>query len=264
MQINNFKALISSIINIEAYKVFVKNKMSKAVGYVFLLTFIAWVFTVIGVWLSYFNFTGAYTISGFIENKVPEFELSDGRLHMDSKHDFEYKADNVIVILDSDNILDKEAFESYSMGIIIDNEKILLKNMNEYVDIVYERDMSIPSYSKADFVSIVSSIENIFIIVIAVFTYIFMVIWAFFVISILILFTFILNYFIKIDMFFDDVFKIVVYSRTLSVLITAVSDVTSPFTGVSIPWYIAGAVTCLYIIFVSNSMKKNKDSVLEN
>lgn len=216
---NIFKEMGLAVYSFKSYKEFLNNRKSKVFLFGIVLMLFYFLLTII---VPFFQMNGL-GLSSAIEEVVPDFQLKDGVLWVDDV--IEVDDGNTCVWIDTDpdevfyDVDDLEPYYySYSQVILMDSEKIIIKNngaMQQYY--FYELDFD---YSKDDLMALVPSIYVI-IVVCLIFAYIFMTAFFFFGVLFVALIGMIVASCMKYQLTFGQLYLLGIYSRVLPLAIKA-------------------------------------------
>ncbi len=230
---NLFSEMALSLHDFGGYSRFLNNKKSRIFCYGMLVMLIYFA----AVWLlpSMIQFGGFFGSSKGFWERVPDFELKDGRLWVDDT--VEMEQGGVYLRIDTENdfyFRDMNELEDllsdYSSVVILDSEKFILKSGDEimgsyYTDLNLELDRS----DLAKFVPLLYLLYAIFML----FLYVWTTALFFFGVLILALAGMAIASYLRCELTFGQIYILGVYSRTLPLLIKAVVS----FLPVYIPFF---------------------------
>lgn len=253
---NVFKEMALSVYSLKSYKEFLKNRKSKVFGFGVLLLLIYFMITILipfGV-----SQMGSDNIRKVFDEGIPDFELSDGYLWVDDV--IEIEQDGRYIYIDTDPQYYFYSAEEmrpyladYSMVILMDSEKMIVKNNGElqelyFSDIDYE-------LSKEDVLGWIPYLYLIMAIVM-IFMYIWMTALFFFGVLFVALIGMVVSSCMKYQLTFGQLYLLGVYSRTLPLLIKAVVS----FLPFDIPFFfiINFGISVLFIVGAIQKMKEQQ------
>lgn len=253
---NVFKEMALSVYSLKSYKEFLKNRKSKVFGFGVLLILIYFIITILipfGV-----SQMGSDNIRKVFDEGIPDFELSDGYLWVDDV--IEIEQDGRYIYIDTDPQYYFYSAEEmrpyltdYSMVILMDSEKMIVKNNGElqelyFSDIDYE-------LSKEDVLGWIPYLYLIMAIVM-IFMYIWMTALFFFGVLFVALIGMVVSSCMKYQLTFGQLYLLGVYSRTLPLLIKAVVS----FLPFDIPFFfiINFGISVLFIVGAIQKMKEQQ------
>lgn len=256
---NIFKELILSLYDFKCFKEFIKNKRSKVFFAGVVLMVIYFSLTMIVPFIKFQFKTGGFV--KIIEDYVPDFELSDGTLWVEKP--IEYEKDGTYIYIDTAPDLSfydvdeiGEYISDYYQAVLMDSEKIIVKNKGEIMGRYFsEFDMDFSRKTLQQWV------PNAYLIVTAfmVLAFIFMTALFFFGVLVVALIGMIVASCMKCRLTFGQLYQMGVYARTLPLLIKAIMS----FLPFSIPMFgiINFGLSVLYIVL---AIQKIKESDLQN
>lgn len=219
---NIFKEMLLSVYSFDSYSKFLKNKKGKVFGFGVVLVFIYFMVTIVFPFVKTQITTGGIAV--VLEDNIPDFELSDGYLRVDDV--MEYDANGVYIYVDTnpeyvfyDADIMEEYLYNYSQVMIVDSEKMIIKN-NGQVQGVYFSDLNW-EFSKEDLLGWVPFIYA-FILAGMLITYLWMTALFFFGVLFVALIGMIAASCMKYQLTFGQLYLLGIYSRTLPLIIKAV------------------------------------------
>lgn len=219
---NIFKEMLLSVYSFDSYSKFLKNKKGKVFGFGVVLVFIYFMVTIVFPFVKTQITTGGIAV--VLEDNIPDFELSDGYLWVDDV--MEYDANGVYIYVDTnpeyvfyDADIMEEYLYNYSQVMIVDSEKMIIKN-NGQVQGVYFSDLNW-EFSKEDLLGWVPFIYA-FILAGMLITYLWMTALFFFGVLFVALIGMIAASCMKYQLTFGQLYLLGIYSRTLPLIIKAV------------------------------------------
>jgi len=241
---NIFKELLYSIYNYKYYPEFLKNKLSKVFGVGVLVSMLFYLIAILCPQIFPLMKMGGF-INAYRE-LVPDFRVEDGRLIMDES--YEYEDDTSLIYIDTDyifyDIYEKSDYlDDYTSVILIDCEKIIVKNVIRYQQL-YFSDFGV-DFERDDLIFLVRYISLIYVVCViaACLPNIGYFFAGAFVVTLI---GMIIAACMKKKLSFDEVFTLSVYSRTLPVMIKAIVRAF----GINIPffWVVNYGISILILV----------------
>ncbi len=250
---NVFKEMVLSIYSYKSYKEFLNNKKGKVFGFGLLLMLIYFLIT---VGIPFAQFHGTKGIAGQMDELIPEFELSDGRLWAEDEFVYEYGGIYIAVAANSDEVfLNARDIESslygYSSVWLMDSEKMILKSDGEVIEAYYsDLDMEL---TKSDLMGLV---PYIYVAIAVVMLLAFLCMTALFFLGVIFvaLMGMIAASCMNYQLTFGQLYLIGIYSRTLPLLIKAAVS----FLPIKIPFFFIFnfGISVFIIIMAIQKMKE--------
>lgn len=251
---NVFKEMVLSIYSFESYSKFLKNRKGKVFGFGVLLMLIYFLITVLWPPLSYIE------LSQVFREFVPEFELKNGTLWVGDVIELEEDDTYICIDTDPDYVFydadDDEmvlSLRGYRTAILMDSEKIILKNNGEIQGAYFSQlDFEL---DKEGLLEIVPWLYAGYVIAMLL-AYIWMTALFFFGVLFVALLGMIVASCMKHQLTFGQLYLMGVYSRTLPLLIKAVVS----FLPFSIPffWVINFGLSLFIIAMAIRKMEDQK------
>lgn len=250
---NVFKEMALSIYHYESYSKFLKNKKGKVFGY--------------GLLLMLIYVLVAYLIPGTIRmgtpdsmarsfrENVPNFELKNGTLWVDTVVDMEQSGTYIYIDTDPDYVLyDADELSGFLRGyrqaILMDSEKMIVKSNGE-VQQGYFSDLGL-EFSRDELEGIIPTLYVLYYIIM-IFGYIWMTALFFFGVLFVALIGLIISSSMKCQLTFGQLYLMGIYSRTLPLMIKALVS----FLPVQIPlfWVLNFGLSALILGLAMSKMK---------
>lgn len=218
---NIFKEIVLSVYSYKSYKEFLNNRKSKVFAVGVLLSLIYFIITIVAPFMEFEIVDGG--LETIMEEYIPEFELKYGYLQVGEVIEFEEGDTYIWIDTDPEYYFYgademQEYLYDYSTAILVDSEKIILKD-DGVVQELYFADLDI-DFSKADIMGIVPYI-NLLIVICMIFIYLFMTAALFFGVLLVALFGMIAASCMNCQLTFGQLYMLGVYSRTLPLMIQA-------------------------------------------
>lgn len=265
VKIGFFKRIKKAIFNLEDYKIFVQEKFSKAVKYIFAL---------IGIVTLILAALNTYTIRAeldklvsYVKNDFPDFSYADDELSVDEiveAYDEEYES--MLIVDTSDEVSDEQleeyrskASEAYYSFILL-KDKVYYSVEGEEYETSYGTIGSyigIDSLTKDELFDSYLNDDGILKITVVIFIY---AIITLFVSNVIVLFEDILIVAIfgwlackicKIDINFAKNCCLAIYSITLSLIISVIYTIVNAFTGFEIQYFSLMYMVIAYIYMMA-------------
>lgn len=259
---NVFKEMALSVYSYGSYSKFLQNKKGKVFGFGVLLITIYFILTMI---------IPAVLPPGSIINlgeklrqDVPDFRLVDGTLWVDEVTEMDTGSVYLYVNTTSGQYVDysaklREAFHNYRTVLLIDSEKIIMKDDLEWTQ-HYFSDLDV-DFAKEDleqFIPWLYLICTIFLIV----AFFWMTAWFFFGVLIVALLGLIIAAGMQYRLSFGQLYLMGIYSRTLPLLIKAIVSFL-PF-GIPFFWILNFGLSAFILAMAIRKMKEQDNQNMQN
>ena len=252
---NIFKEMALSVYSYKSYKEFLNNKKGKVFGFGLMLMLIYFLIT---MGLPVVNFFGIGGIGASIDENVPDFELEDGRLWVESRFAYENGRNLFEVDTNPDEVY-LSAYElrdylyDYTDVLLMDSEKIIVKSDGQ-VGELYFSDLDF-EFSKEDLMRWVPAIY-IIIALFMLFAYIWMTAFFFFGVLLVALMGMIAASCMNYKLTFGQLYLLGIYSRTLPLIIKAAVS----FLPFNIPFFFIFnfGLSLFIIVMVIRKMKEQQ------
>lgn len=227
---NVFKEMVLSIYSYKSYKEFLNNRKGKVFGFALMLMLIYFLITM-GIPFAY----ETKDIVDQMDEQIPEFELSDGRLWAEDDFVYEDGINYIAVAANSDEVfLNAREIEGslyeYRKALLMDSEKIIIKSNGEVVEAYYsDLDME---FTKSDLMKFVPYIY-VAIAVFILLAFLWMTALFFLGVIFVALMGMIAASCMNYRLTFGQLYLMGIYSRTLPLLIKAAVS----FLPVHIPFF---------------------------
>ena len=253
---NVFKEMALSIYSFDSYSDFLENRKGKVFGFGLLLMLIYFLITMLIP--SVLTFGTPSQMARNIQRNMPDFELKDGTLWVDEVVDLDagttyiyIDTDPDYVFYDADEI--EDYLDDYYQAILVDSEKIIVKNGGEMQGIYFsDLDMDL---DKDDLVELVPYFY-VLVIIFMIFAYIWMTALFFFGVLFVALLGMIVASALNYQITIGQLYLLGIYSRTLPLLIKALVS----YLPVGIPffWVINFGLSVFILAMVIRKMKDNE------
>lgn len=260
-----FKEMFFSIWNFQAYKKFIQNRKRKIFLYGIVLILLYFIISSIAFFIDFkIRF---HSIHNIIENHIPEYSFENGKLHIDKKINYSDYKNYIAIDTNEDSGVypeySSEAMQnllsSYSSVLIVDSDKMILKNGHEPVKYISFSEYKDKSFSKNDLDwKYIETIIKITIFISMIFIPIFMIISFFLSALIFSIIGIIISAIMGIKLRFGNIYTICIYSLTLPLfirLIYIISPIYMPF-GEIILLLINIILPTIYIFIILNMFAK--------
>lgn len=218
---NIFKEMFLSVYSYGTYKEFLKNKKFKVFGFGVVLILIYYMVTLFIP--TVINLGSSDSMADMVRRELPDFRLEDGYLYVPAIVDYDENGMKVyintdIILPDADEM--EERFESYSQVMMIDMEKMIIKNRGQVQEIYLASFGDDVVFDREDLLKLVPFVR-VFIYIFLVIAYFWMTAWFFFGALIVALIGMIVAACMKCRLSFGKIYLLAIYSRTLPLLIKA-------------------------------------------
>lgn len=250
---NVFKELALSVYSFGSYSEFLKNKKGKVFGFGVLLMAIYFMITMLIP-----SLIGILSPNGVVQtilSDIPDFELQAGELWVDDVVELEegstyiyIDTDPNYVFYDADEM--EEYLYDYSDAVLVDSEKIILKNEGE-VQGLYFSDLDV-DFDKEDLLGLMPWFYFIYFVCM-IFAYIWMTGWFFFGVIFVALLGMAVSSALKYRLTFGQLYLLGIYSRTLPFIVKAIAS----FLPFNIPffWLINFGLSVIVLVLAIQKMK---------
>lgn len=262
IKMNIFKEMALSVYSFKSYKEFLNNKKLKVFGFGVVVMLIYWIITV-GVPFGRYGLIGS-GLSQKMEEWIPEFELEDGYLWVDKT--VEYEAAGMYVNIDTDPesyFYDasemRDFLNGYSQVILMDAEKIIIKNNGQIQQYYFTDFGNDARLSKADIIALAPTI-TVWIVIGLVITYLWMTALFFFGVLFVALLGMIVASCMKCQLSFGQLYLLGVYSRVLPLLIKAAVSLLPVY--IPFFWVINFGLSVLILVFAVQGIKQDMVKVI--
>ena len=266
-KISFFKRIKIAIFNLENYKIFVNERFSKAVKYIFSLIAIVTIILSISTTISFRQRFDK--LVSYVENSFPEFSYENEELSVDQPvhaYDEEYEAK---LIVDTGDVTDEqleayreEASEGYYSLILLKDRAVYTISGYEYQATYSDffNSLGIESFSKAEIFENYLNNDGITKVTIVMFIY---AIIYLFVSNILVMiediliiaiFGWICSKICKVSLDFVSNCKLSAYSVTLSLILSTVYSIVNTFTNFQIKYFSLMYMIIAYIYIIAAIM----------
>lgn len=242
---NVFKEIFYSVYNYKYYPQFLKNKKSKVFGVGVLLATLYFTITMV-LPVFFFMLRGGF---GALIEEIPDFCLEDGILEVEES--FEYEEGDMLVCIDTSPdfvFYDMDemgtALSDYRQVILMDSEKIIVKDDGEVQQIYYD---ALGFDFERDDLKVFAVYVYLIIALVMIFTYLMDVAFFFFGVIFVALIGMIIASSMDKKLTFGQLYVLGLYSRTLPLLIKALVNLL-PFS-VPMFWVINLGISTLILIF---------------
>jgi len=249
-----FSRLYYSITSFDKYRYFLRQNTSKAVVYLLLITMFFAVAISVQAGIES-NKIVDVIITG-VSDKIPDFQLSNGKLEVSGKMPIIIDDGANPVIIDTSPNADERVLDQYDTAILITSDKIISKNfVNKSVtDLSQFQGMVINRQIIQEALPLLKPFVNVAIVLVGIFF-----VCAKFITALIVsLFGLIINSSRNTMLTYRSIFKISVYSMTLPLIICTVLDLTVPM--LPYKWLIFYVIAFVYVFGAINVIKRNIDN----
>lgn len=246
-KLNFFRKVKISIFNLEKYGQLITEKLTQSIKYMIILAIIC------GVCISIIDTFNIMKMvdkaNNYVVNQMPNFEVKDGEINLESKvygYDEEY---NIKVIsVDKNNLTDSE-LENYSKDektIILLKDKIVFNAYGMYNEYSYnyiKQSFDIEELNKQGIIDLYNKLGGkngvgITIFITFILTYFIMNLYEILLYSLIVaIFGYLVAQIGKIKIRFSTSMTLAIYSLTLSILLNLIYTVQYNFTRFEIPYF---------------------------
>lgn len=255
-KIRFFRKIVKSISDFNFSKYFVKEKLSKSIIYLLLLSLI------IGALIS---IQQVYSFSMFINEiiesvstDIPDFTFENGELNIDMDMPYIDISGDYIVVIDTTGETEPSILDDYPEGIFIGKDFFIKKDNYVRTNYYSFTDIKEFNFDKDKLLKLTPYlrwINIIIVIAILIFLPLSKMISCFFASLI----GLIINEITKAKLKFGQIYQTAIYSITLPSIIKLVLSIFNQ----SIPWYFYYAIVWLYMyMFMKSSVIDNVDDIL--
>ena len=271
-KISFFKRIKIAIFNLEKYSIFVTEKFSKALKYLFLLLTIV---TIVLAISSMIQLTKeAQKLVQYVKSEeFPDFELKDDKLEATQKLDAYDEEYNTRLIIDTTENLSEEQLTQYKKetenaeySVILLRDKIIYR-FDSTLENGYETTYNnITSFlktnelTKSKFIKDYLNTDNLFKLKMILGVYAFITIFMLNIISLLEdiviigVFGWIASKIAKVPLTIGKTMSLAIYSLTLSILLNVIYSIAYSFTGFEIKYFEVMYMIIAYIYIVASIM----------
>ena len=255
-----FRDMYYAVKSPAAYKEFLTRKKWKVFFYGVLLI------TIYFLLVNVFPFARFQIMHGgfqtLAERYIPEFELRNGKLHMDDT--FHVDQSGMYIDVDTSSVWVESQQQEvmkilksryYSTVLIVDSKTMAMKNDGK-IQMIDFRDFGGMNLTKSDIYGYIP-ILNIILAVFMVVWYLFDIALFFFGVLVLSLLGLIARAVIKADLTFGQIFVMGVYARTLSLAIKAVLNMFQ--VGVPFFWMMSMIISVVYLSLAFKQIREEKE-----
>lgn len=153
-KINFFSRIIRAITKFDEYEIFINEKLSVAISYIFKLILI--ISFIVSLVLGFSTINQMKNIIKDVSEKVPNFNFEDYKLSSDEKKEFSIE-DDFYVIIDTNPELEETSIEEYKtklndhqIGLLVLKDKAILKRTG-FDEYNYEQLLNSYNVEKVDF-----------------------------------------------------------------------------------------------------------------
>lgn len=261
-----------AIFNLEKYSIFVNEKFSKALKYLFLLIFIVTVALAVTSTIKLSKEAGKF-IDYVKSSDFPNFELKDGKLEADKNLDaYDEEYDSRLIIDTSDEISDEKINEYKKETRDVANSVILLKdkliyNVDKAIEDDYETTynnatsvLGIKDITKDKLIKDFLNEDNLSKFKIILGVYAFLTIFLLNIITLLEdiiiigVFGWLASKIAKVPLTIGKTMSLAIYSLTLSIILSATYSIVYSFTNFEIKYFEMMYMIIAYIYIVAAIM----------
>lgn len=254
-KIKFFKRVFLSVADFDSYQRFAMEKVIVAIKY--LLTLML-VFSAIVALISLYKLsTILNSAKRYLETDFPDFEIIDGKLHLESDEEIIIQSDMPQVVI-IDTASDSEKLAIYETGIGIFEDKIVLSSYETKIEYSYLELQTLFNMKNVNRQELIQKLNDTNYIALAIIIYISLIISLFIIYTgwtvgnafIITLLGFIMSRLYLIKMKFTSIVSISFHALTLAIILNIVHVIVNILTGFSVKYFntIYTAVTSVYVI----------------
>lgn len=247
---NVFKLMFKACYDFDNYAFFIKEKISKIIIYILLLSFFVLLIQFAPVALKYYYSGG---ITGLMDKYIPEFKIENGVIYSEEKIDG-LLPDGSRYIVNTDENFDENLLKDGNTYVVVDKEKVFIGNML-YSNIQYAKDLK--NMSKAELFEFIPLIK-LSIIAGFVFMFVLYVLSEFFAICFFASAAVLVGAFMKFKAGWSVFFRLACFARTMPIILRAVLGLFNLY----MPIYIYFVVVLLYLYFAMKSLMSQDGEIL--
>lgn len=248
---NILQQIIKSFYSFDEYPMLIKTKGFKVFFYIIILSLIS-ISPIAGDIAKLYHQIGG--INGATEKYVPDFEIKDNILITESK--INYKSDNkaIAIVLDTQKQYNPKDYKDYLTHIFIGKEKFYVSKNSDTDEFDYTLFNGLTKEkleSKSFYIKQILGMSCIMMY--------FMYFWAqFFILLLYTALANIINIFVGAQIKFSESFKLVVYSRTMPLILSTVLLLVN----ISMPPLVYTGVISAYIYFGLKNIKEQNGIII--
>lgn len=253
---NIFKEMLLSTYSYKSYPKFLNNKKSKVFGFGLLLMLLYFTITMLVPFIPFFVVDGGF--GTLLDEYVPNFKLTKEGFWVEESVEYDMNDTYICVDTSPDSYFHSgeeiaESLSEYSYVVLVDSEKIILK---EYTTVqeIYCSDLAV-EFSREDVVAFIPFLY-IIIVICLILAFIFMTAGFFFGVLVVAFLAMMIGSMMKYALPFGKLYQLAVYSRTLPLILKALCSLFS----VDFPWLINCGTSLFILIYVMQEIKENPTS----
>lgn len=255
---NVLKELLHSVYKLDSYPVFMQDRKRKTFLFGVLLVFLYFMATVFIPVMKYPVTPGRFT--KLLEEVVPDFTLRDQTLTVDKEVEYR-EPDLYIYVNTADTCVDasslQQVLHAYTRVLVMDSEKIVIKNRGEVQMYTYSDLDPDLSFSKEQLLAMVKQYSPLIfagLLGLLVVIFVFMNFGFFFGVLFVALLGMIVASCMHQNMTFGQLYKLGVYTRTTPLLIKALVS----FLPVGVPFYFLISMG-ISLAYMAGAMRKMQE-----
>lgn len=250
---NIFKEMVLSTYSYKSYPQFLNNKKSKVFGFGLLLMLLYFTITMLAPFITFLVVDGGF--GKLLHDYIPNFELTKEAFWVEESVKYDIGTTYICIDTSPESYFHSankiaEILSEYSYVILVDSEKIILK---EYTTIqeIYCSDLAV-EFSREDVMAFIPFLYFI-IVFFLILAFVFMTAGFFFGVLVVALLAMMIGSMMKYAIPFGKLYQLAVYSRTLPLILKAVCSLFS----VNFPWLINCGTSLFILIYVMQELKEN-------
>lgn len=256
-KITFFNRIKKAIVNFDEYQNFSMERISVAIKY--FIKLMAVFSVIVGVGFTYSIYRDVSTISKEFEENFPEFGFSDNRLVTNNEEKYILQDENYYFAIVLDNTSTDIEEWDYERGVILLNDKVILKHSNISQVITYDnlsKTYDVNNITKEGLVNYLNSskmigIYSLFFIIECVCTFVLYSILILFDVVILAVLGFLISRIFRMNFKFKSLFSMSFYAITLSILLYMIYIVINTITGFEVKYFKTAYDTISYIYMIT-------------
>lgn len=232
------------------YNQLAKVKTGSMIGFVTLLALVATILSFVSVVLG----SGLFSDNAWSwMEDIPDFEIADGRLYIDSDESFEFTEGGIYVCI-TDQIgrftrddATQLARQGYPKSLLIGRERISVMQNGEYQQLDFS-DLGDIRINKDWFADTLTPLIRTFLVMGYIFFFVGRVFWYFLCAAVYMLFALIISSVLKKQLSGGALFRTAVYSKVLMFVVITLLDLI-PFVANFVPFILRIAITMGFMAF---------------
>ncbi|WP_058485513.1 DUF1189 domain-containing protein [Defluviitalea phaphyphila] len=254
-KINFLQRVEKSLSDFSFYKVIVQESVGKAIGYLILLSFILGIISIIKPLYEINEEMKEY------EENIPDVIIKNGELNINTKMPIILNSDDSVIIIDTREGINKDIINDYNTGLLITRKQILFKNGFSIQEVYSFNEIKYAEFDKEKFKNFLFIFKLILMPIYGLGTVLSVIIGKLIGSLFVSLIGLIINEIYKANLRYKAIYKIGVYSMTLSSIIKVAINQLSfeiPFFYLLLLFIYYGVII-FYMIKAITEIKKEKE-----